>query len=793
VLVKGPCPFDTKSFQLGYKGLIMHIYKHQYCLPKVRHIAVILCLQYVVMALAAPAMAADTPPVISQLKAPAGAPNVVLVLLDDVGFGAASTFGGPVLTPALEALADQGLRYNRFHTTAICSPTRASILTGRDSHAVNVGAVLNSSNAYPGYQGILKKESATVAEVLRQQGYSTAAFGKWHLAPSWETSPSGPFDRWPTGVGFEKFYGFLGGETDQFEPTLYNGTTPVMRPAGENYHLTEDLADQAISWFRTLHAVTPDKPFFLYFATGAAHAPLQVEESWIQRYKGQFSAGWDALREDTFARQKLKGVIPSDAELTPRPNDFPAWDSLSTDEKRVAERLMETYAGFLAHTDTQVGRLITALKNSGQFDNTLFLYVVGDNGSSGEGGLQGSINYMGALQGLREPLSTQLERLEDIGGPDSYPQYNASWAWALNTPFQWVKQVASHLGATRNPMVVSWPKGIADAGGLRSQFSHVNDIMPTILDAAGLDMPAQVNGAEQLPFDGASLLPSFANAAAPEHKTTQYFEVHGHRSIYHEGWMASARHDRLPWTVGLKNMGPTAFEDDVWELYNLEEDYSQARDLAAANPDKLAAMQKLFEGEAKRLNILPLRSSLDSKTPMPSLVGQRKVFSYQQGAIGIPEPGSPPTKNRSWSLVASLEVAQRPVQGVIATIGGTAGGWSLYLDKKGRPVFEYRIFELGSIRIAGKKPLSTGTQQLHLDFDYDGGGYAKGGTFTLRQGDKVLGTEKVKASPPAFFSIDETFDIGLDTGSPAGSYPKDATLGYPFTGGEILQVNISLK
>ena len=740
-------------------------------------------------------LAADEPPpVIHQVEAPAGAPNIVIVLLDDLGFGAASTFGGPASTPALSKLADSGLSYNRFHTTGICSPTRASLLTGRNSHAVNVGTVLDTSTSYPGYQGVLKKEAATIAEVLRQDGYSTAAFGKWHLTPSWETSPSGPFDRWPTGLGFETFYGFQGGETDQFEPTLYRGTTPVMRPAGDDYHLSEDLADQAIEWLHIQHAVTPDKPFFLYFATGATHAPLHVPSAWTERYKGQFSAGWDALREETFKRQKASGVIPANATLTTRPKELPAWDSLSADEKRVAERLMETYAGFLAHTDAQVGRLIVALQASDQWDNTLFFYIVGDNGASGEGGLKGSINYMGALQGLREPLSTQLSRLEDIGGPDSYPQYQASWAWAMDTPFQWVKHVASHLGAIRNPLVVSWPDGFEGRGELRSQFSHVNDIAPTILDAVGLAMPEQVSGYTQLPLDGASLLPSFRSAGAPEHKHTQYFEIFGNRSIYHDGWLASARHDRLPWTGGVHG-GNTPFDDDVWELYNLDEDFSQGHDLAAEEPERLAQLQGLFEQEAKRLDILPLRSSVDTKTPMPSLVGDRTRFSYPGGAIGIPESSAPPIKNRSWSLVAKLNLAEQPLPatGVIATIGGTAGGWSLYLDGEGKPVFEYKIFELGHIRLAGEQALPPGVQELRVDFDYDGGGYAKGGTFTLRQGDKELGQKHVAASPPLFFSIDETFDVGLDTGSQAGHYPQGSVLGYPFVNGEIQNVDIQLR
>ena len=732
-------------------------------------------------------------PVIEQVSAPEGAPNVVVVLLDDVGFGAASTFGGPVDTPSMDRLAGEGLSYNRFHTTAICSPTRAALLTGRDAHTANVGTVLNTANSHPGYQGILNPHTATVVEMLRQQGYSTAAIGKWHLAPSWETSPAGPFERWPTGVGFEKFYGFLGGETDQFEPTLYEGTRPVHRPPGDDYHFTEDMTEQAISWLQMQHSLTPDKPFFLYYATGAAHAPLQVPEAWIQRYRGQFDAGWDAMRETTFARQKQLGVIPADTQLTPRPAEIPAWETFSPDEQRVASRLMETYAAFLAHTDAQVGKLVEHLKTAGQFDNTLFFYVVGDNGSSAEGGIKGSINYMGALQGLREPLTTQLAKLDDIGNAETYPQYPAGWAWALTTPFQWVKQVASHLGGTRNPLIVTWPSGIDSDGELRSQFSHVNDIAPTILQAAGITMPKEVNGISQLPMDGSSLLPSFADADAPEHHPTQYFEVYGNRSIYHEGWIASARHDRLPWTVGLGGTG-TSFEDDPWELYNLDRDFSQALDLAAEKPEKLAQMQSLFAREAEARNMLPLRNAADIRTPMPSLTGNRTKFTYHQGTVGIPEAHAPGIANRSWNLDASIRVAGEGTgRGVIATMGGTAAGWSLYLDKAGVPVFEYRVFELGHIVLKGESALPAGDHQLSLEFKYDGPGYAKGGEFTLKAGDKSLASGTVPATPPAFFSIDETFDVGIDTGSPAGRYPEDADSGYVLHGATVEQLDIELR
>lgn len=743
------------------------------------------------------AAAADPTPQVELTRAPAEAPNVVVILLDDVGFGAASTFGGPAQTPTLERLARSGLRYNRFHTTALCSPTRASLLTGRDTHVANMGAVINSSNAYPGYQGMLQPETATIAEVLRNNGYSTALFGKWHLVPDWEASPIGPFERWPVGQGFEKFYGFLGGETDQFEPTLYEGTTAVRRPPGENYHLTEDLAEQAVRWIKLQNSLAPERPFFLYFAPGATHAPLQVPEPWIDRYQGQFSQGWDILREEIIERQKALGVVPDDARLTPRHTEIPAWESLGEGEQIVASRMMQAFAGFLSHTDAQVGRLVDALQALDLFDNTLFIYVVGDNGGEGAGGAEGSTNYLGALQGMQEPLSRQLEQLDDIGGPNSFALYPAGWAWASNAPFPWVKQVASHLGGTRTPMVVSWPEGIPGQGGLRSQFSHVNDITPTILDAVGLTLPSMVDGVSQLPLDGASLLPSFADPEAPEHKHTQYFEVHGHRSIYHEGWLASARHSMLPWDVGLP-VAPTPFEDDTWELYHLEQDFSQSRDLAQQMPDKLRTMQELFHSEAQRVGILPLRNALAVRgsAPLPSLRGNREHFTFYEGAVAIPENGAPGMVNRSWTLRANVVVAaegNESAQGVIATLGATGSGWSLYLDAESRPVFDYRVFEMAKISIAGGEPLRPGEHQLTLVFDYDGGGYGRGGQFTLELDQELLGQQRTPATPPGFYSIDETFDIGVDTGSPAGNYPPDSPVGFPLAGAQIDRVEIELQ
>ncbi|MCP5132001.1 MAG: arylsulfatase [Pseudomonadales bacterium] len=724
-------------------------------------------------------------------KAPAGAPNVVLIMLDDVGFGAAAPFGGPAATPTFDVLADEGLRYNRFHTTAICSPTRASLLTGRNPHVTGIGAVMNSADDRPGYNGFQNRDTATIAEILREQGYSTAAFGKWHQTPPWETSQSGPFDRWPTGQGFEKFYGFQGGETDQFEPTLYDGTTPIMRPAGKHYHLTEDLADRAIAWMHSQKSVTPDKPFFLYFATGGIHAPIQVPAEWIEPYRGKFDGGWDVLREEIFERQKQLGIIPANTELTPRPDSMPAWDTLTPDQKTVAERLMESYAGFLAHTDAQVGRLVQALKDSGEFDNTLFIYILGDNGASAEGGLQGSINYAGTIQGVPEPIDYQLSRLDQIGGPQVYAHVNAAWAWATNAPFQWTKTVASHLGGTRTPMVITWPHHIEDAGGLRSQFGHVNDIVPTILEAAQIEMPTVVDGVRQAPLNGASLVYTFADANAPERHTTQYFEVFGNRAIYHDGWMASAFHGRLPWNVMSK---PSAsFDADRWELYDLRNDFSQAHDLAAKYPEKLAELKALFMEEAAANRVLPLINPPPSQRQrnLPDLGAGRTHVSYYAGTVGVPESAIPHTYNRSWSVEANVDTTDNP-QGVIAALSGTAAGWSLYIDTRHRPVFTYRAFDVKTANLVGP-PLTAGSQVLQVDFDYAGEGRGKGGKLTLSVNGGAVATDTVPVTPLAFYSIDETFDLGIDRGSPAGHYPNTAQPGYPIEGADIRSVTIGLR
>lgn len=713
-------------------------------------------------------------------------PNVVVVLLDDVGFGAAGTFGGPAHTPTLDDLASRGLRYTRFHTTAICSPTRAALLTGRDAHATGVGTVLNSAFDHPAYKGVLRPETASVARVLQQAGYATACVGKWHLAPAWESSQVGPFDRWPTGQGFDHFYGFLGGETHQFEPTLYRGTAPVDRPDRDDYHLTEDLVDHAVDWVRLQQSLNPDRPWMLYLAPGATHAPLHVPPGWSERYRGRFDHGWDAMREEILARQVARGVLPEGTGLTPRPEEIPPWADLSEDERRVAARLMEVYAGFLEHTDVQIGRLVAALEESGQFDDTLFCYVVGDNGSSAEGGLPGSLNYMGTLQGLAESSEVRIEALDRLGTADSYPQYPAGWAWAMTTPFRWMKQIASHLGGTRNPMVITWPDRIRRVGEVRTQFGHVNDLAPTILEAAGVDLPEQVDGVDQLPLDGTSLIYSFDAPDADERHDTQYFEVNGHRAVYHRGWMASAHHGGVPWTIGLPGT-PRAFEDDAWELYDLRSDFSQAEDLAGEHPERLAELRELFDREAERVGILPLRDTRVSRTRMPTLTEGRTSFSFHAGTVGVPESQAPRMVGRSWHLRADLEVTADDVHGVVATMGGRAAGWSLWVDEKTRPVFTYRTFEVDRMELVGA-PLAPGRRVLEVAFRYDGGGRGRGGEATLVGDGEVLATGRIAATPPAVFSIDETFDVGLSTGSPVGDHPAV----YPFRGGTVQRVDIEL-
>ena len=728
------------------------------------------------------------PPKIEPVRAPKDAPNVVIVLLDDVGFGATATFGGPVATPATDTLAKEGLRYNQFHTTALCSPTRAALLTGRNHHAVGNGVITEFATSYDGYNSIIPKSAATVAQVLQQNGFSTACYGKWHNTPVWEVSPAGPFDRWPTSLGFDEFYGFMGGEAHQFFPGLFHGTTPIERPEhAENYHLTTDLVDQAVAWMTRQKAAAPDRPFFIYFAPGATHAPHHVAPEWVKPYEGRFDQGWDRLREETFARQQKLGVIPKDAKLTPRHESMPAWDSLDANRKKIAARLMEVYAGFLAHTDHEIGRLTQGIKDLGQWDNTLFITIIGDNGAAAAGGLYGCFNEMVALNGLQENPDVVLKKLAEFGGPKASNEYAVGHAWAMDTPFQFTKQFASHFGGTRNPMIVTWPKRIADKGGLRTQFHHVIDVVPTIYEAVGVPAPESVDGIQQMPLHGASMLYSFDNAKAPSRRKTQYFEIQGARAIYHDGWMAATYHNKVQWAP----MKLPPFDQDKWELYQIDADFSQADDLAAKHPQKLKELQDLFLREAKANNVLPL----DDRGPnrivgsgRPSLVGDRTSFTLGAGAVRMPEDMIRSTFNRSYTITASARIpAEVEAKGVLLAAGGYFGGLSLYV-KEGRPHFTYNYFGSDYTTIAGQEKLPAGVLTVRYEFTYDGGGLGKGGTAKLFVNGKPAADGKVPATVPLGFSADETLDVGEDTGTPSADYECP----FRFTG-KIDKVTVELK
>lgn len=711
---------------------------------------------------------------------PAGAPNVVVVLLDDVGFGAASTFGGPVPTPALDRIADAGLRYNQFHTTALCSPTRAALLTGRNHHSAHMGTICEIAYGFPGYDSVIPQSTATVAEVLRMNGYSTALFGKAHFTPTWEIGPAGPFDRWPTGLGFERFYGFLGGDTSQYEPALYDQTTPVEPYLGrDDYHLTEDLADRAIDWIRLQKASAPGKPFFLYFAPGATHSPHHVWPEWSDRFAGRFDDGWDALRERIYTRQLEMGIIPSGAHLTPRPDQIPAWADYDDRYKPVARRLMEVYAGFLAHTDAQIGRVIDAIGELGHWENTLFVYLCGDNGASGEGTLHGAWSSPAFQNGLPEDPEWLLAHLADFGTPRCENHYNVGWAWALDAPFQWMKQVASHFGGTRNGLAISWPLGITAAGEQRSQFHHVIDIVPTILEAAGIEMPARVNGVEQKPIEGVSMRYSFDDAAVASRRTTQYFEIFGNRAVYQDGWIASCFHGRLPW---VRAQRATPFGDtERWELYHLADDFSQGVDLAAQRPDKLAELQAIFDAEARKYNVYPLSdATLARALPAnrPSLLAGRTSVTYFAGQVRIPEPVTLGFTSTSFELRAQLTIPSGGAQGVVISIGGAMAGWSLYL-RGGIPQFVYNYLGHELTTVAAAEPLPEGPVALGLSFDYDGGGLGRGGSVSLRVDDAEVARGRVERTVPFRFSMSgETLDVGTDTGSPVAPYGHD----FRFTG-----------
>ena len=705
------------------------------------------------------------PPPRFEVKVPEGAPNVVIVLIDDIGFGGPSTFGGPIQTPTFTQLAQSGLRFNNFHTTALCSPTRNALKTGRNHHTTNTGSIMETATAFPGNTGQIPNSVAPLAEMLRLNGYSTGAFGKWHETAAWETSVSGPYDRWPTHQGFDKFYGFIGGETDQWYPLVYDGVKKVDPPRTENYHFTVDMTNQAINWVKAQQSMTPDKPFFVYYATGAVHAPHHVPKEWADKYKGQFGKGWDQVRVETLERQKKLGVVPANTQLAPRPKDLKAWDTLPENERRLYERQAEVFAGFLEQTDHEIGRFKQSLEDIGEFDNTLFIYIAGDNGTSAEGGFVGMYNEMTYFNGVPEKVEDLIPLIDKWGGPETFPHMTANWAVAFDTPFSWTKQVASDFGGTRNGMVIHWPKGIKEKGGLRSQFSHVIDIAPTIMEAAGLPEPKSVNGTPQTPFEGSSLVYAFNDANAKERHTTQYFEMFGNRAIYHDGWLARTIH-RAPWQTS--GMGPLA--DDVWDLYDARNDFSLAKNLAAKQPEKLKEMQALFMKEAEKYHVLPIDDRTIERTNpalagRPDVLGDRTSLTLYDGMQGMLENTFMNIKNRSSKITAELDVPEGGANGVIISQGGRFGGWSLFM-KDGKPSYTYNFLGLSRYTVAAPQALPAGHATVVLDFAYDGGGAGKGGKATMYVNGKAVAEGRVEKTQPNIFSADETADVGIDNQTP---------------------------
>jgi arylsulfatase len=702
------------------------------------------------------------------VTAPKGAPNVVVILIDDIGFGASQAFGGPINMPTLDKLAATGLKYNRFHTTALCSPTRVAILTGYNHHSNNAGSIMETSTTFPGNTGVRPQSITPMAEVLRQNGFSTAAFGKYHETPPWEISVSGSLDRWPTHSGFDKFYGFIGGETNQWAPLVYDGVTQVEVPKDKDYHFTTDMTNNAISWVRFQQALTPEKPFFIYFATGAAHAPHHAPKAWIDKYKGKFDAGWDRLREETLEKQKKLGLVPQNVKLATKPTDIKDWDKLSADEKRLFTRQMEVYAGFCEHTDNEIGRLVGAIEDLGELDNTLILYVVGDNGTSAEGQMNGMYNEMTYFNGVPETVPDMLKHIDEWGGPSTYPHMAAGWAVALDAPFAWTKQVASDFGGTRNGMVAHWPAGIKAKGEVRSQFTHVIDIAPTVYEATKIPAPKTVNGIAQDPIEGTSFLYSFDDANAKEKHTTQYFEMFGNRAIYSDGWYARTIH-RAAW-----NQKPYAgLAEDKWELYNSNEDFSLANDLASQNADKLKELQALFMSEGEKYHVLPIDDRLLVRTNAelvgrPALMEGRNSLTLGEGMKGMAIDVFISTRNTSYSITADVDVSANG-NGVIVCQGGRFGGFSFYV-KGGKPMFTYNYLGLQSFNIASTQSLKPGKHTIVYDFKYDGDGLGKGGVGSITIDGAKAGEGRIEKTQPGIFSVDDLADVGTDDGTQVANY-----------------------
>lgn len=719
----------------------------------------------------------STPSFPMPVKAAKGSPNVLLILLDDVGFGMSSTFGGPVPTPHLDKLANNGLKYNRFHTTALCSPTRGALLAGRNHHSIATGVIIEMGTGYPGYTGVIPKSTALVSQMLRDNGYATGMFGKWHNTPEPDISAAGPFDRWPTGLGFDYFYGFNQGETHQYYPVIYRNTSWVPQPKTpeQGYHFTADMTDEAIAWTRNIRAADPDKPWFNYFSTSGVHAPHHAPKDWLAKYIGKFDHGWDKQRELTHAKQIEMGVIPKGTKLTPRPKEVASWDSQSAEAKKVYARLMENYAAYMAYTDHEIGRLLDSLRQSGELDNTLVMYVVGDNGASAEGGLEGTFSEIASLIGLQLGLESSIKRMDEIGGPTSEPHVPVGWAWAMNAPFQWTKQVASHFGGTRNPMVVHWPKGIKSKGELREQFHHVIDVVPTILEACKIPEPKLVNGIAQKPIEGVSMLYSFDDAKSKDKRTSQYFELAANRAIYDNGWVACSKYG-LPWVTGGRG---DDFLAAPWELYNVNDDFSQADNLASKNPEKLKELQAKFLEEAKKYDVFPLDSRFAERMdPKLRIAGEpKKSWTYFGNNVWLPEPIGPQLFPRGHTITAELVIPKGGADGVVACAGAFSAGWSLYIKDR-KPVFHYTFFEVADVTIPGTEKLPEGKVVLRTEFTPDRTP-AGGGTMKLFVNGKLTGEGKLTRS--AFRHGLEPFEIGRDSITPIDpAYRSQGT--YAFTG-----------
>jgi arylsulfatase A-like enzyme len=714
---------------------------------------------------------------------PKGAPNILLIMTDDQGYGISGTFGGVIPTPAMDRIAKAGLRYTQFHSTSLCSPSRAALITGRNHHSVGFGVIAETSTGYPGYDSFIGPENASVGEILRENGYATSWFGKNHNTPAFQYSLAGPYDQWPSGMGFDYFYGFMGGETDQWTPYLFKDHTQVYPWIGKpDYNLNTDLADDAIKYMNDLNAVAPDKPFFLYYVPGGTHAPHQPTKEWIDKFHGKFDMGWNKMREEIFANQKRLGVIPPDTQLTPWPDVLPKWDTLDADSKKLFARQAEVFAAYVAYTDHEIGRVIQAVEDMGKLDNTLIIYISGDNGTSAEGTTLGTPFDMAAIQGIVIPVKDQLPYYDEWGSAKTSPHMTVAWSWAFDTPFKWTKQVASFFGGTRQGMAISWPGHIKDVGGIRTQFHHLIDIAPTLLEVTGVPAPAMVNGIAQRPIEGVSMVYTFdkANANAPSTRTTQYFEMQGLRAIYHDGWIAATAPPQPPWLMGLAKM-PEVVNGYKWELYNISDDYSENNDLSAKYPDKLRDLRELFLVEAAKYNVLPLDNQVLARalTPRPSGTAGRDVFTYSGELAGVPSGSAPEILDKSFSITAEVEIPQAGAEGMLNTNGGRFGGYGLYLVK-GVPVFTYVELTAERYRWEAPAALSPGRHTIMFDFKYDGPGIGKGGIGVLTVDGKEVAKKPIPKTIPYMISFDETFDVGMDTRT--GVDDNDYQPPFRFTG-----------